>query len=255
MNNRSIPYKALCTEYYDLDKPSAPQDALHCYLQYAQEAKGAILEPMCGSGSFLIPLLERGYAVMGFDYSPHMLEVCRSKCKALNITCNVMEATFETFPLSDLYDLIIIPSGSFCLLTTFEEIQFALTFIYDRLKKGGKFVFDVETLKAVGDSQGVWKGNWVSRADGAKIVISSISRFNPLLKIETVMCRYELWEENAIVQTEVEDFRLRLYEPAELEQLLKQHGLTVIGKWQAEPYVRKNAHDTDAVITYECMKE
>ncbi len=52
----TVPYGSLCTEYYELERPNAPEDALRCYLQFAQEAHGPILEPMCGSGRFLIPL-------------------------------------------------------------------------------------------------------------------------------------------------------------------------------------------------------
>ena len=74
MNKESIPYKTLCAEYYELDKPTALEDALQCYLRYAEESHGPILEPMCGTGRFLIPLLKQGYSVTGFDYSSHMLD-------------------------------------------------------------------------------------------------------------------------------------------------------------------------------------
>ena len=57
----SSTYQNLCTEYYGLDKPSAPEDALAYYLEHAKEAKGPILEPMCGTGSFLIPLFGAGF--------------------------------------------------------------------------------------------------------------------------------------------------------------------------------------------------
>lgn len=66
-------------------------------IRYAEEAKGPILEPMCGTGRFLIPLLKKGYAVTGFDYSPDMLNVCRKKCKELGLATSLLEATFETF--------------------------------------------------------------------------------------------------------------------------------------------------------------
>src|SRR3984957_1382505 len=134
MNKESIPYRTLCTEYYALDKPTAPEDALQCYLRYAKEAEGAILEPMCGTGRFLIPLLEQGYSITGFDYSPHMLDVCRKKCKERRLIANLFEATFETFPLQEKYSLIFIPSGSFCLLTTLQQVMQALEFIVNRLK-------------------------------------------------------------------------------------------------------------------------
>jgi hypothetical protein len=56
MSQQSIPYKILCTEYYELDKPNAPEDALQWYLIYAEEANGLILELMCWTGRLLIPL-------------------------------------------------------------------------------------------------------------------------------------------------------------------------------------------------------
>lgn len=37
MNKESIPYRALYTEYYEMDKPTAPKDALECYLHMDQK--------------------------------------------------------------------------------------------------------------------------------------------------------------------------------------------------------------------------
>lgn len=95
MQKDSIPYKTLCAQYYDLDKPAASEDALKCYLEYAKEARGPILEPMCGTGSFLIPMLEKGYAITGFDYSPHMLEICLSKCRDRGVNAELFEADLK----------------------------------------------------------------------------------------------------------------------------------------------------------------
>ncbi len=254
MNKESVPYRALCTEYYELDKPIAPNDAFECYLHYAREANGPILEPMCGTGRFLIPLLEHGYAITGFDYSPHMLDVCRWKCKERGLITDLQEATFETFSLTGLYNLIFIPSGSFGHLITSEQINQALTFIADRLNPGGKFIVEIETLKAIREPQAVWRGRWVVKPDGAKIVINILSRFDPITRVETGLFRYELWENNMISQTEVEDYHVRHYEPTEIEKLLEQHGLEIIGKWQAEPHSQIKASDDAAVILYECIK-
>lgn len=255
MNKVSVPYKALCTEYYELDKPTAPEDALQIYLGYAKEANGPILEPMCGTGRFVIPLLEKGYEVTGFDYSSHMLDVCRRKCNELGLTAKLINATFETFSLQDLYKLIIIPSSSFCLLTDPNQIKQALKLIVERLHPGGKLVFEVETLKAIGEPQGVWKGKWINKSDGSKLLINTISNFDEASKIETVLCRYELWENNVITRTEVEDFRLRLYDLPEIEQLLNQHGFRILHRWQAEPYSKIEASKDDSVVLYECNKK
>jgi len=255
MNKESVPYRSLCTEYYELDKPSPPADALKCYLNYAKEAGGSILEPMCGTGRFLIPLLEQGYTVTGFDYSPHMLEVCRKKCTDRRLTAELSEATFETFSQPGKYNLIFIPSGSFGHLITQEQVDKALAFIVDRLNSGGKFVFEIETLKSVREPQGVWKGRWVNRPDGSKIVMHVLSRFDPVSRVDDGLFRYELWETNGISKTEVEDYRVRYYEPVEIESLLHRHGLKVSAKWQAEPHTMIEASDADPVILFECVKK
>lgn len=254
MNKESVPYRGLCTEYYELDKPVPPEDAFQFYLQYAEEAHGKILEPMCGTGRFLVPLLECGYSVTGFDYSPYMLDVCRRKCKERGLSCNLVEATFETFSLKEDYNLIFIPSGSFGHLITSEQVKQALNFIASRLNPGGKFVFEIETLKTIREPQDVWRGRWVDRPDGSKIVINILSRFDPISRVETGLFRYDLWEQNAISRTEVEDYHVRHYEPAEIENLLEQHGFKIIGKWQAEPHLKIKANDTTPVILYECLK-
>ncbi len=91
---------------------------------------------------------------------------------------------------------------------------------YLQSSKKENLFFEIETIAAIGQSQGCWKGRWVNREDGSKIVINTLSCFNELSRIETILCRYEAWEKNHITQTEVEDFRLKLYEPLEIEQLL-----------------------------------
>ena len=152
------------------------------------------------------------------------------------------EASFETFPQRKPYRLIFIPSGSFCLLTTPNQVSQALTAIARWLDLGGKFVFEIETLKTVSEPHGIWKGRWIDRPDGSKIVMSSLTQWDVESRIETIFFRYELWEKNAILQTEVEEFRIRHYEPVEIETILAQHGFTVLDKRQ----------DADGVILYEC---
>ena len=116
-------YKKLCTEFYDIDKPNAPADAFEFYLHYAQQAKGAILEPMCGSGRFLLPLLEYGFSIDGIDASDDMLKACRENGHMRRLTPNLFKQFLHQLELPQRYDLGIIPAGSFCLITNPLEIQ------------------------------------------------------------------------------------------------------------------------------------
>ena len=82
-------YLSLCTEIYDLSKPNSPEDAYAFYRDYAIKANSPILEPMCGTGRFLLPLLEEGFNIHGFDASDHMLEALHAKAKAKNLEVTV----------------------------------------------------------------------------------------------------------------------------------------------------------------------
>ncbi|MCT8139339.1 class I SAM-dependent methyltransferase [Anaerobacillus sp. CMMVII] len=82
-------YGSLCTQIYDLDKPEPAQNELKFYLKYLKNKEMQILEPMCGSGRFLIPILERGYQIDGFDVSEDMLLACEQKAREKNLNCNL----------------------------------------------------------------------------------------------------------------------------------------------------------------------
>ena len=54
-------YLNLCTQVYELSKPKVPEADYNFYKSYLQDAKGKILEPMCGTGRFLLPSLNLNY--------------------------------------------------------------------------------------------------------------------------------------------------------------------------------------------------
>ena len=59
-------YGKLCVEMYEILHEEAPQDELNFYLSYAEKGN-KILEPLCGSGRFLIPFMKRGFDISGID--------------------------------------------------------------------------------------------------------------------------------------------------------------------------------------------
>lgn len=243
----STPYQALCTDFYELDKPEPPSDEFALYSKYAQEAKGPILEPMCGSGRFLIPLLKKGFDITGFDLSAHMLKLCQEKAEKAKLPLRVSLNSFESFSSPQLFQLIFIPVGSFCLLTQKAHAESALSKTRSLLAEDGKFVFEIDTLNCIDDSQGDWKGKWIDKNDGSTLVLNTLTRFDEKSRIQHSLCRYELWENNQITRTEVEDFRVRLYAPEEMEQILNHNGFKVNDQKASE----KNAE----TVIFECTKK
>ena len=105
-------YGSLCTEMYELLHPEAPQDELHFYLSYAKKEM-SILEPLCGSGRFLIPFAERGLHIKGVDNSHEMLKKLLEKSP----DSDIVESEIEEYQTSERFDYIFISSGSVSLFT------------------------------------------------------------------------------------------------------------------------------------------
>lgn len=243
-------YRSLCTEVYELSKPEAPEEDLAFYRSYAVECDGPVLEPMCGSGRFLLPLLQEVLNIHGFDASEHMLNVLRTKANKLGLEPRIWRGLAQQLQTDERYSLIFIPSGSFCLITDNKAIKNSLKALYEHLDENGVLLFEVETPKAV-PPQGIWRGSKWSRDDGNTILLSSCAVMEG--DICTSFCKYELIVNNTIVQTEVEEYNIKIYETGLLTSLLKEAGfqhMRVIKAFDKDSLPAEN----DESIVYECRK-
>lgn len=251
MKNKLDTYLNLCTQFYDLSKPSPPKEDYDFYLSYAKEADGPILEPMCGTGRFLLPMLADGFDVEGFDASQPMLDALHAKATAQGLKPVAWNSFLQELARPKQYSLIFIPSGSFGLITDLNEVKSALRTIYDHLRKDGTFVFETETLSAV-PTLAVWRGSRLHRPDGKTILLSQLAM------IEDAICysigKYELIDTNHIIQTEVEEYKIRLYNDTSLLLgLLEQIGFKSVKLVKAFDR-RALPGEKDETILYECKK-
>jgi SAM-dependent methyltransferase len=245
-------YLSLCTEFFDLDKPTAPADEYAFFRHYLAHATGPILEPMCGTGRYLIPYLEEGFAIEGFDASPFMLNALQAKCAQKNLHPQVWEQFLEHVPTNKQYNLIFIPDSSLCLFLQPAQIITALQKIHDLLQPGGTFVFDVETVHAIPAKTGLWHGKAYKKPDSTTIISSTL----PLPienNIATVICRYELMRKAEIIKTEMEYFQIRLYYPDELQQILHNVGFSQVRQIEAYDFNCTPAAQ-DYTVVFECKK-
>lgn len=104
------------------------------------------LEPMCGNGRMLIPFMQHGIDIEGFDMSEEMLQVCMDKGNRLNLKPNVSYGKIEEFRDTKKYDLIIIPFGSFSLLSD-SLAKNSLLNMKTILKEDGKLLLTIMTKK------------------------------------------------------------------------------------------------------------
>lgn len=252
MTKRLESYHHLSTQFYDLEKPHATAAELSWYMNYAFEANGPILEPMCGTGRYIIPMLERGLDSEGFDASAHMLDALKEKCSQINLVPKVSQCFIQEFKSARSYAFIFIPSGSFGLITDYDAVKQCLQNIHNHLIPGGKFVFEVDTPQAITASLNRWNKSTYKKNDGSFIVGHQRPSYNPKNQIVTIACHYEQINNNVLIASESEKVQLRLYKRYEIDSLLKEVGFSFT---TFKAHEKVFAHEFDSTLVYECIKK
>lgn len=240
-------YGSLCTEMYEILHREAPQDELQFYLSYAEKGM-SILEPLCSSGRFLIPFLERGFDISGIDLSTEML--AKLKEKAPN--AKVSQRDVLEYGSEEKYDYIFISSGSVSLFTDMALCRKILHKMKGLLKKSGKFVFAVDTIADRCPDDSDYKISIsVKTEDGLDLILKGKNYFDEKTHTQCSPGIYELYNGTELLQREWMDFQTHLYELGEIEQYLYDIGFTKINVYSS--YEKAIAENNQAeMFLYEC---
>ena len=147
-NTRVNRYGALAAEIYDIDKPYFFLPDTRFHLEWLAAVEGRILEPACGTGRTLVPLLDAGHDMTGFDASPDMLARCRAKCAERGHVPDLSQQRFEDFRYAEPFAAILVPVGTFTLIDDFAVAMSVLRRFRDHLKPGGRLVLDLQSCWA-----------------------------------------------------------------------------------------------------------
>lgn len=250
MDKNAIPenyYGSLCTEMYELLHASAPEDELAFYLSYARKGM-KILEPLCGSGRFLVPFLERGFDIEGMDLSAEMLERLKRKTPGARVVC----ADLTEYAPGRRFDYLFIPSGSVSLFTDMALCARILRRLRSLLAPGGKLVFAVDTVACRCPDHEDWRASLsVKTAEGFDLILKSQNRYDEATQTQYSPSRYELYSGSRLLRREPMDFRTHLYRFGEMDALLRQAGFTEISVYAS--YEKTPAtDDSGEMLLYEC---
>lgn len=240
-------YGSLCTEMYEILHSQAPQDELGFYLSYAKEGM-TILEPLCGSGRFLVPFLNRGFDISGIDLSKEMLEKLKEKAPE----ANVVQGDILKFNPAEQYDYIFISSGSVSLFTDMDLCKEILRKMKSLLKKGGKFVFAVDTVADRCPDDSDYKTSVsVKTKEGFDLLLKGKNYYDEKTHTQFSPSIYELYDGDRLIQSEEMDFQTHLYELGEIEDYLFDIGFTEVKVYSS--YDKTIAEDNQAeMFLYEC---
>jgi SAM-dependent methyltransferase len=250
MNNR---YGTLASWVYNLDKPVGRSFGdLEYYRQRLESCGGPVLEPAVGNGRILVPLLEAGIAVDGFDASEEMLRYCREQCRARSLPATVRRQTFEDFSYDKRFDAIIVPAGSFQLIADLASAKAVLRRFHDHLAPNGRLIADLDPIgHFIGPTGSIrsWK------TEGGDLLTLADHRVETNFVAQTTIShlRYEHWRNGNLIATELDLFGLRWWGGAEFSLALQAAGfvdVVISGNYQHGRPPEKD----DQVISFEACR-
>ncbi|MRX36806.1 class I SAM-dependent methyltransferase [Aminobacter sp. MDW-2] len=222
MNNR---YGTLASWVYNLDKPVGRSFGdIEYYRGRLADCAGSILEPAVGNGRFFVPMLEAGFDISGFDPSNEMLGYCRRACAERSLDeGRISHGTFETFAYDRRFAAIVVPLGSFQLITDMAAAKAVLRRFFDHLAPGGRLMIDLDAIGGfLGEggrvrSWATWDGDLMTLTD-ARVSTDYVAQTT------VTHLRYELWKDTKLVDSELELFSLRWWGVEEFAMALRETG-------------------------------
>lgn len=248
--NRQNYYGSLCTQMYEILHEKAPRDELDFYLSYAKKGE-KILEPLCGSGRFLLPFLQRGYSISGIDLSGEMLRKLKEKAPG----AHVLQADIIEHCPCEQYDYIFISSGSVSLFTDMAICRAILRKLKEMLLPKGKLVFAVDTVaNRCPDDEDYRTSVSVKTAQGLDLTLKSKNYYDEHSRTQFSPGIYELRRGEELLQSEFMDFQTHLYRFGEMEELLGEIGFETVRTYRS--FAKEIATDDNCeAFLFECSLE
>jgi len=245
-------YGSIAAEIYDIDKPfgALPDTAFH--LERLTGVAGPILEPACGSGRTLVPLLEAGLDVAGFDLSAEMLDRCKARCAERGHAPDLRLQRFEDFAYESAFAAIIVPAGSFTLIDDFAVAMDVLRRFHANLAAGGLLVLDIQPLSSLAAS-GEDRRSWTAENGDLLTVEGNRQATDWLAQTASYRIRYERWRDGALIESQLEPMAQRFWGREEFAMALGVAGfgdIRVIGGYDRRRAPRRN----DRVLTFEATR-
>ncbi len=209
-----------------------------------------ILEPLCGSGRFLITFMKKQLNIFGIDLSQEMLQKLIKK----QPNAKVIQADLLEYSSEEKFDYIFITSGSVSLFTNINLCKKILSMLKMMLASNGKLVFAVDTVANICQEDTEYRINVVKETkDGHKLILKTKNHYDVQSQTQFSPGIYELYDGDTLIQNEQMDFQTHLYKFGEMEQYLNEIGFSKIKTYSS--FSKEIAtSDKGEMFLFECME-
>ncbi len=223
-------YEALAASYDGLTRDIPYEKYLRFFktlLRRHGVTATTVLDLACGTGSLSVLLAKHGYEVLGVDRSEEMLTVAAEKAMELEENQPFFVAQpMQRLKIPEPVDACVCALDSINYVTKPQDVQKAFRRVYESLRPGGLFVFDINTpyklesldgqvfLDETEDSYCVWRAVYDKRHSLCRYGMDLFQQAND-----------GLWERS------FEEHVERAYTPAELSQWLTDAGFAQVERF------------------------
>ena len=142
-------YEALAASYDGLTRDIPYEKYLRFFktlLRRHGVTATTVLDLACGTGSLSVLLAKHGYEVLGVDRSEEMLTVAAEKAMELEENQPFFVAQpMQRLRIHEPVDACVCALDSINYVTKPQDVQKAFRRVYESLRPGGLFVFDINT--------------------------------------------------------------------------------------------------------------
>jgi ubiquinone/menaquinone biosynthesis C-methylase UbiE len=154
MGKADIEYHGLMAETWDLFRGDTSDWEDRFFFKEMIDRYGQpVLDVGCGTGRLLLDYMAADIDIDGLDISPDMLAICRQKGASLKLEPKLFLGDMVSMNLPRKYQIIIVPSSSFQLVTDLDEASTAMSRLYDQLLAGGVLVMSFMIFKPGSDGK------------------------------------------------------------------------------------------------------